>query len=107
MMARIKSPENLQAWIEARKRHRLSHAQVQMARELGMNPKKLGKVDNHEQERWKAPLAEFIEELYRRRFGRDAPANVVSVEEGARLAERKKAARRGEKVRRSAEEPSS
>jgi len=26
---------NLQVWIEARKRHHLSHAQVQMARELG------------------------------------------------------------------------
>jgi hypothetical protein len=30
-----------------RRKFRLSHAQVQMARELGMNPKKLGKPDNH------------------------------------------------------------
>jgi hypothetical protein len=103
-MARSKTPDGLQAWIDARKRHRLSHAQVQMARELGMNPKKLGKIDNHGQERWKAPLPEFIQELYRRRFGRDAPANVLSVEEGARHAERKKAARREEKARRAAEE---
>ena len=44
------TPADLQAWIEARRRHRLSHAQVQMARELGMNPEKLGKVDNHRQE---------------------------------------------------------
>jgi len=29
---------NLQEWIGARKRHHLSHAQVQMARALGMNP---------------------------------------------------------------------
>jgi len=35
-----------QAWIDARKRHHLSHAHAQMARELGMNPKKLGKIDN-------------------------------------------------------------
>jgi DNA excision repair protein ERCC-3 len=34
-----------QAWIEARKRHHLSHAQVQMARELGMNPAKLDKLN--------------------------------------------------------------
>ena len=27
-----------------------------MARELGMNPEKLGKLDNHEQELWKMPL---------------------------------------------------
>ena len=28
----------MQAWIDARQRHSLSHAQVQMARGLGMNP---------------------------------------------------------------------
>src|SRR4030095_7486821 len=31
-------PEDMQRWIDARKRFHLSHAQVQMARELGMNP---------------------------------------------------------------------
>lgn len=55
-------PPKIQAWIDARNRHRLSH--VQMARELGMNPKKLGGLDNHPQEPWKAPLPEFIEHLY-------------------------------------------
>ena len=43
-----KNKRKMQAWNEARKRHHLSHAQVQMARELGMNPKKLGKLDNHD-----------------------------------------------------------
>lgn len=33
--------KKMQQWIDARKRHHLSHAQVQMARELGMNPTKL------------------------------------------------------------------
>lgn len=55
----------LQAWIEARNRHCLSHAHVQMARELGLNPNKLGSIDNHEQEPWKAPLPQFIEPLSR------------------------------------------
>jgi hypothetical protein len=87
-------PPDLQAWIDARKRHRLSHAQVQMARELGLNPKKLGKVDNHRQEPWKAPLPAFIEDLYRRRFKRDAPADVRSVEEILQAAARKQAAKR-------------
>ena len=41
-------PDYLQDWITARKRHGLSHAHVQMARELGMNPRKLGKLDNHD-----------------------------------------------------------
>ena len=43
-------PPRLQDWVDARKRHKLSHAQVQMARELGLNPKKLGGMDNHRQE---------------------------------------------------------
>ena len=62
-MAQKRIPEHLQAWIDARKRHKLSHAHVQMARELGMNPRKLGKLDNHHQEPWKPPLPAFIEEL--------------------------------------------
>ncbi len=82
-------------WIEARKRFHLSHAQVQMARELGMNPKKLGKLDNHDQERRKVPLPQFIEHLYLKRFGKERPEVVVSIEKRAGLAEAKKAARLG------------
>jgi hypothetical protein len=91
-------PPKLAAWVEARKRHRLSHAHVQMARELGMNPRKLGSIDNHDQESWKAPLPVFIEELYLNRFGRERPAEVVSIEERARQIERKKAARKAERA---------
>jgi len=97
-MTKGKIPPDLQVWIDARKRHRLSHAQVQMARELGLNPKKLGKVDNHRQEPWKAPLPQFIEFLYRRRFKRDAPANVRSIEDGFHAAAAKKAASRQAKA---------
>lgn len=49
-------PPERQAWADARRRHRLSDAHVQMARELGLNPRKLGKIDNHGQGRWKQPL---------------------------------------------------
>jgi hypothetical protein len=70
-----KQDQKARAWEEARKRHHLSHSQAQMARELGMNPAKLGKIDNHKQERWKLPLPQFIEELYFKRFGRTAPLN--------------------------------
>jgi len=58
-------PAELQAWVHARQRFHLSHAQVQMARELGMNPKKLGGLANHRQEPWKVPLPRYIEELVR------------------------------------------
>lgn len=87
-------PDYLQAWITARKRHHLSHAQVQMARELGMNPKTLGKLDNAGQEPWKLPLPAFIESLYQKRFGKNRPDVVHSVEERAHLLQQKKAARR-------------
>jgi len=53
-----------QIWIDARKKYRLSHAHIQMAKELGMNPKKFGNLANHHQELWKEPLPDFIESLY-------------------------------------------
>jgi hypothetical protein len=77
-------PPLVQAWVEARKRYHLSHAQVQMARELGLNPRKLGKIANHRQEPWKAPLPQFIEHLYLKRFGRDRPQSVTPAEKWAR-----------------------
>ena len=72
----------------------LSHAHVEMARELRMNPRKLGKLDNHHQDPWKAPQSQFIEHLYLKRFGRERPAVVMSVEERARTQDAKKAARK-------------
>lgn len=71
----------MQKWIDARRRHHLFHSQVQMARELGLNPAKLGKIDNHKQEPWKLPLPRFIEQLYFERFGKTIPDNVASIEE--------------------------
>lgn len=99
-MKKKRIADGLRAWIDARKRHHLSHAQVQMARELGMNPKKLGGLDNHRQERWKLPLPVFIEELYRKRFGRARPELVLSIEEHARRQEKKRAEKHEAKVRR-------
>lgn len=96
-MAKAKLSQDLKDWIEARKRFRLSHAHVQMARELGMNPRKLGKLDNHDQEPWKAPLPQFIEYLYLKRFGRDRPEHVMSIEERARAKEAKRTARKAAK----------
>jgi hypothetical protein len=98
-MAKKKKPiQKLQVWTEARRRHRLSHAQAQMARELGMNPKKLGKLDNHDQEPWKIPLRQYIESLYFKRFGKERPDAVLSIEEKIRLDEAKKARKRAAKV---------
>ena len=64
MMKKKRIPEKYQVWIDVRKRYRLSDAHIQMARELGMNPKKFGKIANEKQEPWKAPLPAFIERIY-------------------------------------------
>ena len=71
------SQQKLMAWIDARRRHRLSHAQVQMARELGMNPKRLGKKDNHDQEPWKILLRHYSEYLYLKHYGKERPDVVL------------------------------
>ena len=55
--------KNKQNWIEARNKYHLSDMHIQMARELGMNPKKFGGLANHKQEKWKSPLPDFIEDL--------------------------------------------
>jgi len=64
----------------------LSDAHSQMARELGLNPKKFGGLANTKQEPWKAPLPEFIEALYfkhfkKRRPDKTAPQSQLSDEE--------------------------
>jgi len=91
--------QDLQRWIDARERYRLSHAQVHMARELGIGPKALGGLANHRQEPWKLPLPAFIEREYERRFGRAAPERVVSIEERAGEVAAKKAARKAARAR--------
>ncbi len=69
--------KNLQAWIKAKKKYHLSDKHIQMARELGMNPKKFGGLANHRQEKWKAPLPVFIEDLYCKRFKKERPDKVA------------------------------
>ena len=74
-------PDKLKPWIEARQRFGLSHAHVQMARELSMNPKKLGGMANHRQEPWKLPLPVFIEQCYEKQLHKKLPHDVRSIEE--------------------------
>jgi hypothetical protein len=80
MAKKINIPEKLQVWIDARRKFHLSHAHIQMARELGLNPRKFGKIANHRQEPWKAPLPVFIEDIYFKRFKKKRPDNIKSIE---------------------------
>ena len=56
-------------WAEAAKRCRLSKEEVRMAKQMGLNPRKLVKNIPSPSQRWKAPVAEWVRELYRKRHG--------------------------------------
>ncbi len=61
-----------------------------MARELGLNLKKFGSLANHQQEPWKQPLPQFIEEIYFKRFKKAKPDQVRTIEEIAIAKQNKK-----------------
>ena len=99
MAKRKKIPEKYQRWIDARKRFHLSHAHIQMARELGLNPKKFGSLANTKQEPWKLPLPDFIEELYLKHFKKNQPDNVRSIEQMVSHYNKKKKVRRDRRLK--------
>lgn len=55
------------AWAEAARRCLLSAADVRMAKELGFKPRSLLKNLSSPQQPWKAPVAEWVRELYAKR----------------------------------------
>jgi hypothetical protein len=90
-------PQKERTWIETRERFHLSHAQIQMARELGMDPGGFGKLANHRQEPWKAPLPTFIENLYFKRFKKRQPDTVKTIEQIVKERRLKKEAKKIQK----------
>jgi len=104
--AKQRIPADLEPWFEARRKFRLSHATVQMARELGLNPKNFGKLSNINAAAWKAPLPEFIARCYRRAHKCDQPAEVRTLEQIILDRQAKKAAQKERKAqRRSGDRP--
>lgn len=69
----------IEKWLEVKKKFKLSDMHIQMARELGMNPKKTGSLANHKQEKWKRPLPEFIEDIYYDRFKKEKPETITPI----------------------------
>ena len=63
----MKKTKKTRVWEKIDVKYHLSHQAVQMLMELGLNLKKLGRINNHEQEAWKEP-PEFINTLYEKRF---------------------------------------
>ena len=70
-MAASRQAHDEEAWRSAKKICQLNAQQVEMARALGMNPKKLPRLRPSPQQRWKLPVGEFIEACYQKRFGGD------------------------------------
>jgi len=76
-----KLPEKLQAWVDLRKKYHLSHLHIQMARELGLNPKKFSRLDNPKQDPEKESLPNFIKTLYSKQISTVHPTEVKSIEQ--------------------------
>lgn len=104
MAKKVTMPAQLQVWLEARQRYRLTDAQIQMARELGLNPRKFGGYTNHRQEPWKSPLGEYIEHLYFKRFQKEQPDRVISLEEQVHEIQRNQEEKKASKLARQASE---
>ncbi|TWU41926.1 hypothetical protein [Novipirellula artificiosorum] len=98
MAKKNRIPHKFLPWIDARKKFNLSHAHVQMARELGLNPKKFGSYANHKQQPWKLPLPEYIESLYEKSYGKTCPDQVRSIEQMAADHLAKRAAKKAAKA---------
>ncbi len=76
-------PHKFLPWIAARKKYRLSDMHIQMARELGMNPRKFEGMAHTKGRPDKKPFPEFIASLYEQKFGRPQPEEVKSIEQMA------------------------
>ena len=56
-------------WAEAKRRCRLSADDVKMAKALGLQPWSLIRNIPDPREAWKAPVRDWVRDLYRKRFG--------------------------------------
>ena len=54
-------------WREAKDRCRLSEETVKMAKEMGLNPLSLIKNIPSKSQQWKAPIEEWVREMYEKR----------------------------------------
>jgi len=51
-------------WVEAKRRCQLNQDDIQKAKELGLNPRKLTKNIPSKSQQWKAPVKYWIRDLY-------------------------------------------
>lgn len=66
-VAKKKNPKRDAQWAEAKRRCRLNVETLRMAKELGLNPRNLIKNIPSPSQPWKAPVHEWIRDLYAKR----------------------------------------
>ena len=106
MTKKPRIPHKFHPWIAARKKFRLSDAHIQMARELGLSPKRFSNYADRKDKPWKLPLADFIESLYKKEFGKTRPDEVQSIEQMAAAHVARRAAKKAEQANASEASPS-
>ena len=99
MAKKPRIPHKFHPWIDVRKKFRLSDIHIQMARELGLSPKRFAKYADRKDQPWKLPLTEFIEALYQKQFGKSHPDEVQSIEQIAAAHVAKREARKLENTK--------
>lgn len=75
--SKVKKPAHDPLWVKAKEVCRLNMQDIEMAKKLGMIPKTLMKNVPASSQRWKAPVKEWIRDLYEKRFG-TAPVATAS-----------------------------
>jgi hypothetical protein len=65
-------------WGKAAKLCRLSQDELRMARELGFNPRNLIKNIPSPSQRWKAPVADWVRNLYEKKMRKAARTKRVT-----------------------------
>jgi hypothetical protein len=90
----------LEKWARVKRQCALTDAHVQMARELGMNPKRLAESASTEQGLTQSSLAQRIESLYLKRFNKPRPDIVVPLRQALHDARARERAEAHERRRR-------
>jgi hypothetical protein len=77
-MAKLKKSDQQQLWTEAQWRCRLSDEAVRMAKELGPSPRSLIKNVPSPKQQWKAPVEDWVRQIYEKRHGARSRRGPVS-----------------------------
>jgi hypothetical protein len=64
--------KKLAQWKDAQVQCKLSHEAVKMAKEMGLNPLSLIKNIPNKSEQWKAPVEEWVRDMYEKRHAKNS-----------------------------------